>query len=309
MKRVQYDRYGGPNEMYLANYDLPPIGDTQVCVSVRAAAVNPFDWKLRRGEMKLVTGGRFPKVMGTDFAGVVEAVGRGVVDFRIGDEVFGSVDFRLSGAFAEVVQVDSRHLAKKPSQLSFEEAACLSIPAATAWVAILDQARARPGARIFINGCGGAVGALAVQLALSRGAQVGGACGPAARPSAEAAGVDPVFGYGETEAYAQDGKFDAVFDTLGTLGVGEGIAMLKPQGVFVDINPTPGRMLRGVLSRRYRLAFATMGMKHLSAIARLAGDGVLRPTVGVVTPFNDAVLAIADAETGANRKGKLVLTF
>ncbi|WP_245269713.1 NADPH:quinone reductase-like Zn-dependent oxidoreductase (plasmid) [Ensifer sp. WSM1721] len=133
-------------------------------MSIKAAAINPFDWKLRRGALKLLTGRRFPKGMGTDFAGIVEATGGKVTNVQIGDEVFGSLDFKKSGAFAEAALVDARHLAKKPPQLSFSEAACLPIAAMTAWVAILDRAEARAGSRIFINGCSGAVGAFAVQL-------------------------------------------------------------------------------------------------------------------------------------------------
>lgn len=309
MKRVQYDRYGGPERMYLGDYALPPAGAGQVRISVRAAALNPFDWKLRRGGMRLVTGRRFPKAMGTDFAGVVEAVGHGVTTFQAGDEVFGSLDFKVSGAFAEAVVADARYLAKKPAGLSFAEAASLPIAAMTAWVAIIDKVKVRPGARIFINGCAGAVGAFAAQLSVAHGASVCGACGPASRQGAKDAGVDTVLDYGDLAAYRAAGEFDAVFDTLGTLGVGQGLALLKPRGVFVDINPTLGRALRGALSRRYKLAFASMGMDRLAAIGDLAGEGVLRPTIGGVAPFSQAVNAIAEAEAGVRRAGKTVITF
>ncbi|RFB91496.1 alcohol dehydrogenase [Rhizobium leguminosarum bv. trifolii] len=310
MKRVQYDRHGGPEKMYFGDFDLPPVGDGEVRVSVRAAAVNPLDWKLRQGAMKLFTGRRFPKGMGTDFAGIVEAVGGKVTDLKVGDEVFGTVDFRKSGAFAETVLVDAGQVARKPSQLSFAEAASLPIAAMTAWVAIIDKARPRSGTRIFINGCNGAVGAFAVQLAISHGAHISGACGPASRASAAAVGVGRIFGYADRQAYAQYGKYDAVFDTLGTLDIGHGLSMLNPKGVFVDINPTPGRLIRGMLSRRYKLAFATMGIKHLPAIAELAGRGTLRPTIGLEAPFTDALSVIADAETGSRSSpGKAVLAF
>ncbi|MGY4299817.1 NADPH:quinone reductase-like Zn-dependent oxidoreductase [Bradyrhizobium sp. i1.4.4] len=159
------------------------------------------------------------------------------------------MDFKKAGAFAETIVVDSRYVARKPAQLSFGEAACLPIPAATAWAAIIDKAEARSESRIFINGCSGAVGAFAAQLALARGAKVSGSCGVAATAKAKAAGIDPVFSYAESSSYAKGGKFDAVFDTLGTLRVSEGISMLEPRGVFIDINPTPGRVARGILSR------------------------------------------------------------
>jgi NADPH:quinone reductase-like Zn-dependent oxidoreductase len=295
--------------MYIGNCELPQIGDNDVRVSVKAAAINPLDWQLRQGTMKLFTGRRFPKGMGTDFAGIVEAKGSKVANVQVGDEVFGTVDFMKSGAFAEAVVVQADHLAKKPSRLSFGEAASLPVAAMTAWVAIHDKANARAGARVFINGCSGAVGAFAVQLAVALGARVSGACGPASQDRARSAGVDEIFGYDDKQAYARDGKYDVVFDTLGTLEVATGISMLKPGGAFVDINPTPSRVLRGMLSRRYKLAFANTGIKHLQKIADVAENGALRPEVGVVAPFSNAVAVIADAERGAHPAGKRVLTF
>lgn len=309
MRGVQYDRHGGPEEMYVGECASPPIGDYEVRVSIKAAAINPFDWKLRAGAMKLFTGRRFPKGMGTDFAGIVDDIGSKVTNIQVGDEVFGTVDFKKSGAFAEAVAVNARHLAKKPPKLSFGQAAALPVAAMTAWVAMIDRANVRTGSRIFIYGCSGAVGALAAQLATANGASVSGACGPKSRNTAKAAGIGMVFGYSDIQAYARNGKFDAVFDTLGTLGVSDGLSMLKPQGVFVDINPTPARFLRGMLSRRYKLAFAAMGTKYLPAIAELAANGTLRPAIGLELPFSEAVKAITDAEMGRHPAGKMVLAF
>ncbi|MBB4113234.1 NADPH:quinone reductase-like Zn-dependent oxidoreductase [Rhizobium sp. BK226] len=309
MKRVQYDRYGGPTGMYIGESKLPQLGPKQVRVVVSAAAINPFDWKLRQGAMKLFISRKFPKGMGTDFAGVVAAVGSDVRDINVGDEVFGTMDFKESGAFAEEVVLDSHLVAKKPASLSFQEAACLPIPVMTAWAAIFDKAKTSRGSHLFINGCTGAVGASAVQLALARGVKVSGACGTASLETAKAAGLDSVFSYADSRLQAQKGKFDAVFDTLGTLDVGHGLSMLKKGGVFVDINPTLRRVTRGMLSRRYKLAFATMGIKRLSAIADLASEGVLRPTVGLVVPFADAVSAITAIECGTRIPGKVVLSL
>ena len=309
MKRVQYDRYGGPEQMYLGNYTPPPIERGQVRVKVKAVAINPLDWKLRQGAMKLIIGRTFPKGIGSDYAGTVEAVGEDVTNVQFGDDVFGTMDFKNAGAFAESIVVDCRYLTRKPERLSFSEAACLPIPATTAWAAIIDKAQARSGARIFINGCSGAVGAFAVQLALARGATVAGSCGKAAMPAAKAAGVEPVFNYADTSSYREAGKFDAIFDTAGTMPVGEGLSMLKRGGVFVDINPTPGRAIRGMLSGRYKLAFATMGTEHLPEIAQLANEGVLRPKIGLEKPFSEALTAIADAESGFRSAGRIVLAL
>ncbi|MDD1520761.1 MULTISPECIES: NADP-dependent oxidoreductase [Bradyrhizobium] len=309
MKRVQYDRYGGPEEMYMGDFKLPELGPNDVRVVVRAAAINPFDWKLRRGAMKLFMNRSFPKGMGTDFAGVIEAVGRDVTNVSVGDEVLGTVDFKKSGAFAEKVVLESSLVAMKSPQLTFSEAACLPIPAMTAWAAIIDRARVRAGSSIFVNGCLGAVGSSAVQLAIAYGARVAGTSSPASMRKADAAGVHPIYAYSDKNAYVRGENFDAVFDTLGTLSVSDGLSMLKPDGVFVDINPTPRRLARGLLSRRYKLAFATMGIKHLSAIAELANKGALKLAVGIEAPFDDAVRTLAQTEAGPRISGKVVLTM
>ncbi|WPH24074.1 NAD(P)-dependent alcohol dehydrogenase [Variovorax paradoxus] len=309
MKRVQFDHYGSAATMRMAGCEAPQPAPGQVRVRARAAAINPLDWKQRQGAMKLFMGREFPKGMGSDFAGVVEAVGEGVREFRVGDEVFGTMDFKKPGAFAEVLVTDSRYVAKKPPQLSFAEAACLPISAATAWAAILDKAQVSRNSRVLINGCTGAVGSMAVQLAVANGAQVAGTCSRASMDAAKAAGVDPVFDYAVESRWHGVEPFDAIFDTAGTLDLRRGMSMLKPKGFFIDINPTPRRIARGLLSRRYKIAFATMGFKHLAAIAELAAQGTLKPSIGLEKPFSEAVATIAAVEGGLRVSGRVVLTF
>ncbi|MBB4124970.1 NADPH:quinone reductase-like Zn-dependent oxidoreductase [Xanthomonas translucens] len=307
MKRVQFGRYGGPEEMSFGEYELPPLEPQRVRVRVKAAAINPLDWKLRRGVMKFVTGRKFPQGMGSDFAGVVEAVGAQVKGIQVGDEVFGTAEIKRQGAFAEIIDASAELVVRKPATLSFSEAACLPIPAATAWAAIVGVARASSGSRIFIHGCSGAVGSSAVQLALARGAHVSGACGASSQANVKSAGVNPVFAYSDKASFASDGLYDAVFDTLGTLPVADGLTLLKPRGRFIDINPTPGRMLRGLVSGRYKMTFSTGGFKNLEDIAKLAGDGKLRSSIGLEAPFSDALSVIKDAELGRRVAGRIVL--
>ena len=309
MKRVQYKSYGGPDVMSIGDYKVPALQPDQVLVSVRAAALNPLDWKQRQGAMKLFMGKAFPKGMGSDFAGVIEAVGTSVSHVQIGDEVFGTMDVRQPGAFAEALVTQSSYVVKKPSQISFAEAACLPIPAATAWAALLTQSNVSKNSHILINGCTGAVGSMAVQLALAHRAKVSGTCSPASKPEARRMGVETVFDYADEEVWRSVGPFDIIFDTAGSLSIARGLALLKSGGRFIDINPTPGRMLRGMLSRRYKVAFATMGTRHLPEIAELAANGTLKVAIGIESPFSEALVAIAAAETGRRKPGRVVLTF
>lgn len=135
-----------------------------------------------------------------------------------------------------------------------------------------------------------------------------GSCGKAATPKAKAAGVYPVFNYADNSSYRSARKFDAIFDTAGTMPVREGLSMLEPGGVFVDINPTP-RIVRGMLSRRYKMAFATMGTEHLRRSPSMRARVVLRPTIGLEKPFSDALTAIANAESGSRSHGRIVLAL
>ena len=142
MKRVQYLRYGAPEELRLDEVAPPDPGQGQVRVQVRAAAANPMDWKIRRGEMKALSGFRFPRGLGHDFAGVVETVGPGVERLKAGDDVFGVTSIRQAGAFAEYVVADEKKVGLKPPSISFEQAAALAVVSGTAWNALVAKARA-----------------------------------------------------------------------------------------------------------------------------------------------------------------------
>jgi NADPH:quinone reductase-like Zn-dependent oxidoreductase len=294
--------------MYLGHYKPPPLERDQLRVRVKAAAINPLDWRQRNGATKLLMGWRSGKGMGNDFAGVVEAVGDGVENLRVGDEVFGTMNFLRPGAFAEVLVTESSQVAKKPSRLSFAEAACLPIPATVAWAALLHRASLSSGARVFINGCTGAVGSMAVQLAIHHGASVTGTTDQASLESARAAGVGTALDYRDPELWKGLAPFDVLFDTVGALDVSFGLSRLAPEGAFVDINPSFRRVLRGVWSPRYKVAFATMATSRLAEIGDLAERGVLRPTIGMEANLSDGIATIAAVESGRRPPGRVVIT-
>ncbi len=304
MKRLVYHRYGGPDVMCFEDFDLPEPGAGEVQVTIKAAALNAFDWKVRQGMMNLMLNRRFPKAMGSDLSGVVTAVGVGVNEFKPGDAVFGSVDVKRSGAFAEGLVAQVAELVHKPASVSFAQAAALTIPALTAAVAVIDRAKAAPGRRILVHGAIGGVGAAAIQIARNLGAEIVAVGSANSLQEIEKAGVK-AYAYHDP-ALASEPAFDAVFDTVGTLAVGKGLRMLRRGGVFIDINPTPARAARGFISGRYRLAFATMGQKHLPVIASFADQGLLSVAIAQEAPLQDAINIITAAETGKGPRGKTV---
>jgi NADPH:quinone reductase-like Zn-dependent oxidoreductase len=213
MKRIQYHHYGGPEELRLEEAKQPDPERGQIRVRVRAAAANPMDWKIRRGEMRMLSGFRFPRGLGHDFAGVVEAVGPGVERLKAGDEVLGVTSINKAGAFAEFLVADEKNAALKPSSISFEQAAALTLVSVTAWNALVAKAKLRAGQSVFIIGCLGGVGRSAVQIARMLGADVAGSCSASGREEALALGVGEVVDYRAFNIAPYRHRFDVVFDT------------------------------------------------------------------------------------------------
>jgi NADPH:quinone reductase-like Zn-dependent oxidoreductase len=242
MYRIQYHEYGGPETMRLEEFALPTPQAGQVAVTIKAASVNPIDWKLRLGQLKMMTGRDFPRAMGSDFAGIVSAVGPDVTQFRPGDQVYGMARLKESGAYAEAVITLESYLALKPTELSFDQAALLPTGAVMAWNGLIERAQLGQGQRVLVNGSTSGVGEAVVQVASMLGAEVAGTTSAASLSRARELGVNPVYDYtsiGPSElAQLQAGAFDVVYDTSGTLPVKTAMRMLNKSGVFLDINAT-----------------------------------------------------------------------
>ena len=310
MKRIEYDRYGGPELMHLAQFEPAAPGPDEILVRVKVAALNPVDWKIRNGDLGFMTGRKFPRAMGTEFSGVVERTGVAVTRLRPGDEVFGAVLMKDSGAFAEMLVTKTSLAVRKPPTLSFEQAACLSVAPVAAWRGLIEKAQIAAGQRLFVAGCCGAVGRAVVQLAKQRGASVTGSCGPADREAARQLGVDEVLDYTQGVPAALQARFDVVFDTAGKLSVSAGLALLAPRrGVLLDINVAPGRMLRGLLSRRYKIVMGMQSVPVLEALAAAAVEGTLHVQVGRTAPLAQAIELITDVEQGRKAKGRSVIVM
>lgn len=293
--------------MRIEEFEPEKPGSGQIAVRMRAASVNKVDWTIRNGGLKLVTGRRFPRAMGTDFAGVVEAVGPGVTRLKAGDAVLGTTPMRESGAFAETLLTNEKLAVIKPAALSFEQAACLPVVAVTAWRGLVDKGHLKRGQAVFVNGCLGSVGRAAVQFAQMLGASVAGSCRASAAEEARALGVDPVIDFTRLDLGALSGRFDIVFDTPSMLSFKDGRALLKRGGIVLGTEPTPATMIRSLLSPRFKLVFGTQTPEVLSKIADFAAAGHVRPAIGKVVPLAQAIPAIAELERQGTPKGKLVI--
>ncbi|WP_320783452.1 NADP-dependent oxidoreductase [Streptomyces sp. CRN 30] len=308
MRRIQYHQYGGPEVMRLEEFEPARPRSGQVLVRVRAAAANPMDRGLRAGAMKMVTGRTFPRGLGHDFAGVVEAVGPGVTRLRIGDEVLGGASIKASGAFGDVVVADEKAVVHKPANLSFGEAAALPTVGLTAFQALTKKGELQPGQHVFINGCLGGVGRAAAQIALARGALVAGSCRATAVQDARDLGIDPIVGFG-FDPGALSGRFDIVLDTAHTLSGKEARQMLKPGGRVVGLHPTPAAFVRAALPGPFRVLVAQAVPEDLDEVAHAAGEGALRVPIARTVPLGQAIEALTELERdGTPRGGKLIIT-
>jgi NADPH:quinone reductase-like Zn-dependent oxidoreductase len=311
MQKIQYHSYGGPELMRLEEAEPPSPGKGQVLVRVRAAAANPMDWKLRNGESRLMTGRRFPRGIGNDFAGTVVAVGDGVTRLKAGDEVLGAASLRTPGAFAEMVAADEKQVVKKPAGLPYEQAAALPTVGVTALQAIRGKGRLRAGQSVFIHGCLGGVGRTAAQIARIDGASVAGSCRATAMEDAKALGIAPVVDF-DFDPAALKGRFDLVLDTAGTLPVKAARTLLRPGGRIIDINVNPSnmaaKMARSVFSRPYQVLVAQYKTKDLEELARIAAQGKLDLPVARAVPLTQAIDALTELErTRPPKGGKLVI--
>ena len=309
MKRIQYHRFGGPATMQLDEFELKQPGIGQIVVHTKAASANPVDWKIRNGVMKFMTGFRFPRAMGSDFSGIVEAVGPSVMRIKIGDEVLGTTSMKIGGAFADKLMTDEKLVVVKPPALSFVQAASLPIVGTTAWCGLVGKAQLKPGQSAFVHGCLGGVGRAASQLAMALGARVVGSCRGAAMDEALALGLDDVVDYQRFHVAPLHRQFDVVFDTAGTLSLKEGRTLLKPGGLVLDINPSPGKLLGIMLSSRHRMVVAKPTPNILTKVADMAAIGKLMPSIGKTVSLCDAIPALTALEQQSIPKGKLVITW
>ncbi len=307
MKRLQYHQYGGPELMRLENFDLGAPGKGELAVRVQFAAINPVDWKLRQGLMKIMTGKAFPRAMGMDFSGTVIAVGPGVTRFQPGDAVFGLARFKESGALGQALITKEMFVAKKPDGVSFEDAACISTPGITAWGGLVDKAKLAAGQRIFINGCAGAVGEATVQVARMHGATVAGSCSAADMERMRALGVQTLFDYRTTDLSAIADRYDIIYDTAATMSIDQGLRLLNKNGVFFDLNPTPRTFIRSLFNRRLKPLIGAPRFEVLDLLARAAREGKFRLPIGRVVPLDGAIGLITELEAGLKAGGKCLV--
>ncbi|WP_130344383.1 NADP-dependent oxidoreductase [Herbihabitans rhizosphaerae] len=305
---IRQTELGEPDVLHQAEVDRPEPGATELLVRVRAAAVNPVDWKIRRDGHWLTP----PFVLGWDVSGVVEQVGVGVSLFAPGDEVYGFPWFpHQAGGYGEFVTAPSRHFAHKPAGLSHIEAAGIPLAGLTAWQGLVDVANVQAGQRVLVTAAAGGVGHLAVQIAKARGAHVIGTARADKHDFLRELGVDEPIDYTAVDVAASLRDVDVILEAIGgeqTLAL---IQTLKPGGIVIPLpaNTIPDSL--GAQAKRHGVRWTPLLVEPdhhgLRELAALVERGALRVHVEQTFPLADAAKAHELGERG-RVTGKLVLT-
>lgn len=311
MKAVRASRYGPPEVMEVVEVPAPSIGSREILVSVRASSVNPVDWKVREGMLRLLTGVQRPKALGADFAGVVERVGPEAEGFAVGDRVYGMLVAFRGGAYAEKLVARPSELAPMPDGLSFEQAAALPLVSLTVYRAFTSHGRKAPGQHMLVNGCAGGLGHVAVQMAKALGYRVTGVCSTRNLGVAKELGADAVIDYTVQSPLDVDQSYDFVFDAVANLGFRRAKRILTSNGVYVSSIPSPTNMLAAPVlnlfrGKQHRTVWVSPNGSSLRKITEMVDAGELAPVVEKVYELDQIQEAHAHSETG-RVVGKLVL--
>lgn len=332
MRAYVLKHYGGPEGSQLMDVPAPAPGPRDILVDVRAAGLNPVDFKFRQGKLRAILRPKLPFVLGNELAGEVIATGSAVKRFRSGDRVFARVAKDRAGAFAQQACVDEAHTALMPRDLDFAAAAAVPLAGLTALQALRDELNIKPGQRVFISGGAGGVGTFAIQIAKWLGAHVTTTASKRGEALVRSLGCDAVIDYTSQSISSAGRGFDAGFDLIGGKTLDEMFGIMKPGAKVVSVAgvPEPQTAIKDLGGRRalaaafwiisygirsrarragvaYRYLFMHPGGRDLAQLAGLIEQGELKVIVGKTYPLARIADAMAYVESG-RAKGKVVVS-
>jgi NADPH:quinone reductase-like Zn-dependent oxidoreductase len=323
MKAAIYAKYGPPDVVEIREVEKPAPKDDEVLVKVRAASVNPVDWRLMRGVPPLL---RIlfrvprptitqPRRLGSDMAGQVEAIGRNVTQFRPGDEVFGV----CSGAFAEYACASETKLAMKPDNVTYEQAASVPVAALTALQGLRDKGKIQPGQKVLINGAAGGVGTFAVQIAKWFGAEVTAVCSTRNLELARSLGADRVVDYTQEDFTKGGQRYDLILDNVGNHSLSACRHVLNPKGTCVIAGAPKkvgmflaraiaGPVLSRFVSQNFITFMAKLSKEDLAIMHNLMKAGKVTPVIDRRYSLSELPEALRYLEEG-HARGKVVIAL
>ncbi|HFR4144082.1 NADP-dependent oxidoreductase [Bacillus cereus] len=329
MKAMIIDRYGKV-PMRMAEVPTPEINEYEVLAEIHAASINPIDFKIRDGKVKMLLKYEMPLILGNDFSGVITKVGSKVNRFKVGDEIYARPRKNKIGTFAEYIAIHEDDIALKPKNLSFEEAASIPLVGLTSYQALHDIMQLQKGQKILIHAGSGGVGTFAIQLAKIMGATVTTTASEAGANLVTSLGADEIINY-KTEKFEDILKnYDAVFDTIGGATLEKSFNIIKSGGNIVSVSGMPNARFGKefgsgffktllfslaskkltALEKKHNAQYSFLFMKpsgdQLRTIANYIEAGEIKPVIDRVFPFEDAQKAMEYSEAG-RAKGKIIV--
>ena len=322
MKAIVYHEYGSPDVLKCEEIEKPVPKDDEVLIKVRAASVNPLDWRLMNGKPRALR--IMPRLLkmpigrpGVDAAGEVEAVGRKVTHFKPGDQVFGG----CRGAFAEYATTREKSIVTKPNSVTFEQAASIYVAGLTALQGLRDKGKISAGSKVLVNGAAGGVGTFAVQIAKSFGAHVTGVCSTRNLEMVRSIGAEKTIDYTRADFTTSDQRYDLILDCVGNHSFSECRRVLNPTGRFVMIGGPHDMSMMGLLalmikplvlslfvSQKAVMFVAKSSQDDLTLLSELIATGKLKPVIGGRYSLSEARDAVREVEEG-HARGKVIITL
>src|SRR5580765_6108787 len=323
MKAIVYHSYGSADELRCKDIAKPIPKDDQVLIKVRAAALNPLDWRMMKGVplpfrimMKMATPTAERAVgIGRDVAGVIEAVGKSVTQFKVGDEVFGTCE----AAVAEYACAKESGLVEKPAEITFEQAASIPVAGLTALQGLRDKGRVQAGQKVLINGAAGGVGTFAVQIAKSLGAEVTGVCSGSNVEMVLSIGADKVIDYTQEDFTKGTKRYDVILECVGNKPFSECRPVLEPEGRYVIVGGPHDIAMTTILASALKtlakssvshqkavMFIARSNQQDLTFLGELIATGKLRPVIDRTCKLDETPESLAYLEQG-HARGKVVI--
>ncbi len=312
MKASYITKYGGREAVVYGELPDPEVTDKGLVVAVKFASINPVDYKIKSGAIKLVTPSKFPRILGTDFSGIVAKTGREVTVFKPGDRVYGAapVFSGKQGSLSELLLVESKYARIMPADLSFEDAASLPVAALTAMNG-LRKGCILQGNRVLVNGATGGVGHFALQIAKAKGAFVTATCSRNNADLARSFGADEVSGYSVEQISALGGKYDVILDAYGKMDWSEVLRLLKRGGVyasplFMPYLSLPASIIKIFLNKKLTSSNLRALPEDFDGLEKMIRDKKVKPYIDRTFSITDAAEAFEYAEKG-RPKGKILV--
>ncbi|MEA5470196.1 NAD(P)-dependent alcohol dehydrogenase [Spirulina sp. 06S082] len=313
VKAVILKEYGSSDVLQYVDIDKPTVAADQVLIQVCASSINPLDWKVRKGMLKVFSGSKFPLILGFDVAGIVAEIGSEVTQFKPGDAVFACTSAKFQGsANAEYITITESLLALKPANMSYEEAASVPLAALTALQALRDKGQVKAGDRILINGASGGVGCFAVQIAKELGAKVTGVCSTKNLQLVRSLGAETVLDYTQEDFTQNSVKYDCIFDAVAKQSFPKCRQVLKPKGIYISTLPDLGgafwNVLTGLLpGKKAKWIVLNPNAEDLNILKNWIEEDKLRAIVDRTYPLSEVANAHQYSQS-ERAVGKIIIT-